>query len=323
MTRKVFKWEKKGLLFSVEQQGLPNWMHEFAQAPNSLLLDDRIRFYFSTRTPKDDNNQYISQIGYVDFALDDLSKQIGFSSDPVLKLGGVGEFDEFGAYPFSPQIISNQVFAAYGGWTRCASVPFDVSIGIAKAELLKLIFHKMGNGPQLTKSLMEPFVIASPKLRHYKGEFYLFYIAGHTWTPENTIDPVYSIRMATSSDGENWTKRNTNIIPNILGTNEAQASPDVFYYCGYFHMFFSYRYGSDFRKLGRGYRMGYAYSDDLLNWHREDLLSDLVASAEGWDSESISYPHVFELNGDIYCAYLGNGIGRTGFGYAKLQGKSE
>jgi hypothetical protein len=43
----------------------------------------------------------------------------------------------------------------------------------------------------------------------------------------------------------------------------------------------------------------------------------------GWDSEMISYPHVFELDGEIYMAYLGDQVGRYGFGLAKLNGRLE
>jgi hypothetical protein len=34
----------------------------------------------------------------------------------------------------------------------------------------------------------------------------------------------------------------------------------------------------------------------------------------------VSYPHVFELDGRTYMAYLGNAVGRHGFGLAELDG---
>jgi hypothetical protein len=37
----------------------------------------------------------------------------------------------------------------------------------------------------------------------------------------------------------------------------------------------------------------------------------------------VSYPHVFELDGRIYMAYLGNQVGRHGFGLAVLDGALE
>jgi hypothetical protein len=35
----------------------------------------------------------------------------------------------------------------------------------------------------------------------------------------------------------------------------------------------------------------------------------------------IAYPTVFDLDGNIYMIYVGNGNGQTGFGLAKLNGK--
>ncbi len=35
----------------------------------------------------------------------------------------------------------------------------------------------------------------------------------------------------------------------------------------------------------------------------------------------ISYPHVFELDGETYMLYLGNQVGREGFGIARLEGE--
>jgi hypothetical protein len=37
---------------------------------------------------------------------------------------------------------------------------------------------------------------------------------------------------------------------------------------------------------------------------------------DGWDSEMIEYPFVFEHDGLRYMLYNGNGYGRSGFGLA-------
>ena len=37
-----------------------------------------------------------------------------------------------------------------------------------------------------------------------------------------------------------------------------------------------------------------------------------------FENESIAYPHVFELNGKLHMLYLGNQVGRFGFGWAIL-----
>ena len=41
-------------------------------------------------------------------------------------------------------------------------------------------------------------------------------------------------------------------------------------------------------------------------------------SADGWDSEMIEYPFVFDYKGQRYMLYDGNGYGKTGFGLAVL-----
>ena len=125
--------------------------------------------------------------------------------------------------------------------------------------------------------------------------------------------------MAISEDGIHWQKVGRDLLPDSLETNECQACPDVFFKNGLYHMFYSYRYHFGFKSPGRGYRIGYAYSKDLLNWTRCDEKAGLDASVRGWDSESASYPHLFELDDSIYMLYQGNHIGKSGFGLARLE----
>ena len=181
-------------------------------------------------------------------------------------------------------------------------------------------FNKIGSGPILSYSIDEPFILSGPKIRYYNNEWYLFYIAGKKWILDNEKpEPVYTIRMATSKDGIEWNKQNREIIPVKIEDNEAQASPDVFFYKGKYHMFFCYRYSANYRGKQNGYRIGYASSNDLLNWQRDDNKAGIDVSQDGWDSEMISYPHVFELDGEVYMFYLGNQVGKYGFGLAKLE----
>ena len=86
-------------------------------------------------------------------------------------------------------------------------------------------------------------------------------------------------------------------------------------------MFFCFRKSLNFRGKEGGYRIGYASSTDLINWARDDSKAGIDISETGWDSEMVAYPHVFELDGEIYMLYLGNHVGREGFGLAKLSGK--
>ena len=243
---------------------------------------------------------------------------------PILELGGLGEFDEFGTYPVSVIHDGDEVRAYYAGWTRCESVPFNVAIGCAVSCDGGKSFAKLGNGPVLSYSLDEPFVLSGPKVRRFSGEWQLFYIAGRKWKiVGGRAEPVYKIRLATSKDGIRWDKFNKDLIESRIEEDEAQASPDVFYANGKYHMFFCYRFSSDYRNKANGYRIGYASSTDLMKWVRDDAKVGIDVSEDGWDAEMISYPHVFELDGRIYMAYLGDQVGRYGFGLAVLEGRLE
>jgi predicted GH43/DUF377 family glycosyl hydrolase len=318
----MFKWKKLGLLFSPQKAEHRDWLQEFAQAPCVLPFDNFIRVYFSCRPKADANGLYISYSSYVDLDKNNLFENQQLADSPILSLGKLGTFDEFGTYPVSVVKHNDEYRAYYAGWTRCESVPFNVAIGMAVSKNEGKTFERLGDGPILSYSSDEPFILSGPKIRRFNDKWYLFYIAGRKWVMDNEKpEPVYKIRMATSDDGINWIKANKDLIPNRVEENEAQASPDVFFKNGKYHMFFCFRFSTAYRSHENGYRIGYAYSSDLVNWTRDDNKVGIDVSEEGWDSEMISYPHVFELNNKIYMLYLGNQVGRQGFGIAELEGE--
>lgn len=317
----MYNWKKLGKVFNPRDFNGLNWMKDFAQAPSTLLKKDCLRVYFSCRPSPDDKGQFVSYSSYVDLDLDNLFKIKNLAKSPILKLGGLGEFDEFGTYPVSVIRDKKTVRAFYGGWTRCESVPFNVAIGSAISYDDGDSFEKVGKGPILSYSQDEPFVISGPKIRKFNNMWYLFYIAGRKWKiVKGRPEPVYKIRMAISKDANVWTKINQDLIESRIEEDEAQASPDVFYDNNKYHMFFCYRYSSNYRNHERGYRIGYATSFDLINWTRQDEMGGINVSDSGWDSEMISYPHVFKHREKTYMAYLGNEVGRYGFGLAELNG---
>ena len=317
----MFRWKKRGLVFSPQAVAGRDWMKEFAQAPATLLFDDVVRVYFSCRPPPDANGQYASRSAFVDLDRGDLSRVRRVAEQPILALGGLGEFDEFGTYPVSVIRHDGELRAYYAGWTRCESVPFNTAIGVARSDDGGDTFTRIGRGPVLPYSPDEPFVLSGPKIRRFDGRWQLFYIAGRKWKRvDGRPEPVYKIRMASSDDGLHWTRAGKDLIPSRIEEDEAQASPDVFHANGKYHMFFCYRYSSHFRGREKGYRIGYASSTDLVDWQRDDARAGIDVSDTGWDSEMISYPHVFALDGKVYMAYLGNEVGRHGFGLAELEG---
>jgi hypothetical protein len=313
-----FVWNKLGRVIPVENFKRPDWSQEYFQAPNSILLEDRLRIFFCSRE-RASHGQYISRVGYCDFSRDGNFTFMGYSPKPLIELGKAGAFDEFGTYPLSVYAEGDLIFGVYGGWTRMVSVPFDVSLGLVVSNDSGESFQKIQEEPILTKCADEPFIISSPKLRKFHGVWYLYYIAGEKWKLDDSrFEPVYKIRVATSTDLIHWQRHGKNLIESKL-FEEAQASPDVFEFDGSYHMYFCYRETSSTKEIGRGYRIGYARSENLIDWIREDPKTGIDIGPEVWDSQDISYPHFFTLNEKNYLLYLGNEVGKFSIGFAQLE----
>jgi predicted GH43/DUF377 family glycosyl hydrolase len=314
-------WQKLGRVFVPQDVTGRPWLREFAQAPATLMFDDFVRVYFSCRPPADAQGQYVSRSAFVDLDRQDLTRILRIADQPVLSLGQLGDFDEFGTYPISVVRTDGRVRAYFAGWTRCESVPFNVAIGVAESADEGVTFTRLGRGPVIPYTPDEPFVMSGPKIRLFGDRWYLFYIAGRRWkVVDGRPEPVYKIRVATSADGLNWEKQHRDLIESRVEADEAQASPDVIFSNGRYHMFFCYRHSERYRSKAFGYRIGYASSADLATWVRDDTKAGIDVSREGWDAEMVSYPHVFEVDGQLYMAYLGNEVGRHGFGLARLEG---
>lgn len=317
----MLKWEKIGRIFDLSVMGNDSWMIEQAQNPFAIELQTCIRVYFNTRPPKDVNGNSQSLVGYVDLSKEDFPNVIHVSDYPVLKFGELGTFDEFGVMSGSVLKVKSKLYMYYVGWTRKISVPYNWEIGLAISGDEGRSFEKYGHGPIIGSNPKEPFLQAGcSSILFHNNEYILFYTSGIQWLTDcftNKKESVYQIMKATSKDGINW-RRDGKIIINSVIEQESQASPTIKFWGGKWHMLFSYRHSLDFRNKERGYRIGYATSDDLISWVRHDALSGVSVSKEGWDSEMICYPNLFEYSGKIYLFYCGNDFGKYGFGVARL-----
>lgn len=320
----MFNWKKLGKVFDPKDLTSTSWMKEFAQSPSVIIEDSYVRVFFCSRPSPNTDGQYVSYISYVDLDRNNLLKILRVCKSPVLSLGKYGTFDEFGTYPVSVIRDGETLRAYYAGWTRCESVPFNAAIGLAISSNSGETFHRLGDGPILSYSPDEPFLLGSPRIRKFGNQWQLWYVSGNNWLKESgKPEPIYKIRMAFSLDGIEWVKHGQNLISDKLGANECQACPDVSYWNGHYHMFFSYRDIYNYKSREGGYRIGYASSTNMLDWHRNDEMVNISLSDSGWDSEMVNYPHVFEIDNMTYMLYQGNGMGRTGFGLAVLESQND
>ena len=286
----------------------------------TTMFDDRVRFYFSTRE-RSANGKFVSQVQYVEMSRD-FKTILGRSHGTVVPLDKLGTFDEHGIFPFSVFRHGDEVWGYSNGWNRRKSVSVDTAIGLAISRDAGRTFIKVGDGPVLGPSLHEPYLVCDPFVRVFEGVFHMWYIYGTGWKsagPGQEPDRTYVIAHATSADGVAWIREGRPIIPQ-KHPEECQALPTVLRIGTRYHMVFCHRHTFDFRtNPERGYRLGYAWSDDLVHWQRDDAQLGLAPSPHGWDSAMMCYPHLFSCGGTTYLAYNGNDFGRKGFGLAELE----
>jgi hypothetical protein len=162
------KWIKRGLIFDPTKYKLANGCREFAQSPQTLVFEDFVRIYFSTRQKDNSTGKFVSHIAFVDFDKK-FSEVLNISSDTVIELGETGTFDEHGIFPINILRHDGKIFAYTCGWSRRVSVSVETSTGLAFSDDDGLSFKKAGPGPVLTASLHEPVLVGDSFVKWYNN----------------------------------------------------------------------------------------------------------------------------------------------------------
>lgn len=304
------KWIKKGNIFNPAE-----WMVSYAQCPNAIELGNRIRVYFSKRL----SNQQSLPI-YIDIEKENLSNILEINKEPILERGRKGTFDENGIIPNYLIEIDNKIYFYYAGWSQCRNVPYKNFTGLAISEDKGNSFKKYAEGPVFGMNSFDALSATGPWITHKDGKYFAIYSTGTNWhNIEGHLEHTYAFTYATSDNAIDWQPSKKFIVePN--NEFEAHCKPTIIKIDNTYHMWFSRRGSHDFRTPGStSYRIGYAYSKDLINWTRDDSKAGIDVSESGWDSEMICYPNIIKVNKKYIMFYNGNGFGKEGFGYAELE----
>lgn len=301
-------WKKLGPVFCPEH--VNDWMVSHAANPFAVKMKEAIhRVYFTCRD-KDSR----SHIGYVDIDFSGAFKVLNISHEPVVAPGEAGMFDDSGTAMGYYIEINALPHIYYLGWNLKVTVPWLNSIGLARYNEGKKAFEKVSRAPVLDRSNEDPFTISYPSILFRDGKYRMWYGSNLKWGKQQH-EMQHVIKYAESDDGINWL-RNDRICINLEHPGEyALSKPYVIEEKGKYKMWYSYRANGTITT----YRIGYAESDNGLDWNRMDDMAGIDVSSEGWDSEMICYPCVFDHEGKRYMLYNGNGYGRTGFGLAVLE----
>jgi hypothetical protein len=123
------KWKKLGQIFDFNTSEFSSRFVSHAQSPQTLVFDDFVRIYFSTRK-RSGNDKFISEIQYADYDKK-LCNIINTSGHTVIAPGKQGCFDEHGIFPINILRHNEIIYAYTCGWSRRTSVSIDMSIGMA------------------------------------------------------------------------------------------------------------------------------------------------------------------------------------------------
>ena len=204
----------------------------------------------------------------------------------------------------------------YQGWNVGSSVPFRNSIGLLVSDSDISNFQKVFEGPILDRSIYDKCFVATPCVIEDDNCYRMYYLSCDKWEYiDNTLTHSYNIKYAESKDGIHW-QRNGKVIIDFCYENEYAISvPRVIKDNNSYKMWFSYRGG----EKANTYRIGYAESDNAIDWVRKDEEVNLDVTHSQWDSQMLCYPFVFDHKGKRYMLYNGNGYGKSGFGLAVLE----
>ncbi len=307
-------YEKIAHLFKPD--GVYDWMHYYAAPVTSVDFGTFIRVYFTTRNVIDEQGYFKTHIAYVDCDKNDPTKILAISENPLLSFGPPGTFDEHGTMVADVIKHNDKYYMYYMGWQRSDTVPYMNRLGLAMSDD-GIHFEKVSDGPVIGISRHVPLGVGNVTVLVEDGVFHMWYTHYCPWIKTGKgYRPNYDIRYASSDNGLDWQFGNQCIAP--ANSNEALATPCVRKINGKYCMWYSYRPGTDALGNSGPYRIGYAESDDKLNWTRKDAEMTLGVSQQGWDSEMVCYPDVLETETEILMFYCGNNYGKDGFGYAKI-----
>lgn len=299
------RWRKLGRIFAPPAGA--EWIASHAAYPTPWPLDERrVRIFFVGRDARKRGC-----LGYADFdfaasppALLTVSRQ------PLLGPGRPGAFDDSGLSIGCLLADGDRLRLYYMGWNQGVTVPFRNAIGLALAEEPDGPFRRYSEGPLLDRSPVDPFSLSYPCVRRIDDGVWRMWYGSHQGPGDSAATMRHVIKDAESPDGLRWTptgRVRLDLRPGEFGLSRPCVLPEA---DGY-RMWYAIRDAE--------YRIGTAVSDDGLTWRRRDDEAGVAPSAEGWDSEAVTYPWVFDHAGARYMLYNGNGYGRTGFGVAVME----
>lgn len=305
------KWRKLGHIFTADRNS--DWMHSHAMIPIAEQVDgDLYRIIFS---PRDKDNR--GHGAYLEIDMRRPLQVERLHAAPILVPGALGCFDDSGALPNAIVTVNGRKQLYYTGINLGVTVKIRNSVGLADWDEAQHCYVRRFPGPVIDRTRDHPHFVATPEVIH-DGTYRAWFTACQRWEAGEQgteAKHFYNLEYAESEDGETWVRTGRTAIDFRDGHEYALGVPRVIKDGTLYRMWFCSRATADTPT----YRLRYAESPDGITWERKDEDVGIDVSENGWDSEMICYPFIFDHGGQRYLLYNGNGYGRTGFGLAVLE----
>ncbi len=302
------KWRKLGLIYDTQAYVRP-WAKHSALSPTPIVLQDCIRIYFSGL-----DEHTVGKIGYADFSLEEPTKILKVSPDPVLDLGRPGSFDDNGMILGEIFQQDQDMMMCYVGFQKVAKAKFLAFSGLALSRNNGNTFTRMTETPILDRSDEGIYIRAIHSILYEDHKYKIWYSVGNDWQIiEGLPYPMYDIYYCEATDLFSLPKFGQKCLPP-LGEEYRIGRPKVYKINGLYYLFFTTS------TKDKSYHAGFATSKNGIDWERQPYEAlGITTSEEGFDSLHLCYPALFEVQGRTYMVYNGNHMGRDGFGLAILE----
>ena len=299
------KWEKLGQIVLPSKE---KWWLQTHTGASAVIPQENNRFILVI-TGRDSKNR--SVIGQCFLELpDDKKFNFTYTDNALLSHGELGAFDENGvSYPSIVQDELGKTFMYYTGWMPTVLTPFQNHLGLSQLKSGK--FERISRAPIMERNNEDYLSIGSACVLKEKDLWRMWYTSFVKWEGEEQKKHHYYIKYAFSDDGINWKRKNIFCLTPKDNSEYCIAKPTVFKHQDKYHMWFCCR--------GDQYKIGYAVSQDGIQWNRDDSLAGIAPSIDSWDNESVTYPTVFRHRDFLYMLYSGKNYGAAGLGLARIR----
>ncbi len=205
-------------------------------------------------------------------------------NQPVLTPGDSGSWDDYSVYA-GAVIKENNLFKMYYNGFQDQYEKWNIGLAVSQDG----IHWEKNNEPVLAADEQEYQIVVSSVIKH-NSIYYMYYTVRHY--------PYYSISLATSTDGINWSKYANN--PIINSTKDWEGTgvfyPSVIYNQNRFEMIYMNADANSF---------GFAVSSDGINWSKNN--SPVFTTNDTYNkwANRIAYPNFNNFNSKLKLYYTG------------------